>query len=407
MIEVVGGTLYQWDTGRKVQIKPKEGTSVSEVNVCKKGEKTTKTCKVYQKDGLFYADIPASVLDQYGNICVYVTTYTDSGEHTISDCTFKVLSRQKPEDYDANIMFSDTVNEIIGENITGSLADKLSYLKECLDILYQAPPIKLMREVFGEGLKLRELFEYIGEQYSELYANAVAFDVKYSSDKMSAGYSCTRKLIKLPDGSEKYSEAYYISPKICVLPNGYPVSLPFTVTYVYSRYNTLYTIDLVDFSGLKFGNLEDNQSFRPSVYCREIAALRLPEKSTLIQKSIDLEIENTSYACIVNGLHLGKRVVSCSSTWLFNSMNITPQNQRATPVYCDKDFYVNGTMYLEKLNIPVDCLLDVMKNVYDVSGRTDLKKPILSIGSYNLNKIKTGEYEQELNDFYDKGWGLQ
>ncbi len=99
ILKVIGGALYQWDTGRSLEIIPRENLKVDEVHFKNPHGETSYVVAPKEKDGKITAPIPNILLQETTMLRVYVTMYTAEGEQTIFDNTFSIVSRQRPSDY--------------------------------------------------------------------------------------------------------------------------------------------------------------------------------------------------------------------------------------------------------------------------------------------------------------------
>ena len=99
-ITVLDGTLYQWDTGRKIQIVPDVGTSVSEVHFSYPLAPDALIAVAEAVDGVTTATVPNAALRVSGTITVYVAVVTADGRRTVHSKNLFVAGRAKPEDYD-------------------------------------------------------------------------------------------------------------------------------------------------------------------------------------------------------------------------------------------------------------------------------------------------------------------
>lgn len=99
IIKVNGSALYQWDTDRSVEITPWQNYTVDEVHFMNPNSDSALVVDPVVKDGEVIAPIPNILLQAAINIRVFAVMHTESGERTVSDCTFGVNARQKPSDY--------------------------------------------------------------------------------------------------------------------------------------------------------------------------------------------------------------------------------------------------------------------------------------------------------------------
>lgn len=92
MIEVLDGLLYQWDSGRKVQLNM---SGVSEVHFSNFATDNALIVAPYEKDGAIIADIPNILLQKAYTIDIYLV----QGEQTVYKHKLPVNARPKPSDY--------------------------------------------------------------------------------------------------------------------------------------------------------------------------------------------------------------------------------------------------------------------------------------------------------------------
>lgn len=99
MIKPVGGELWQWDTGRTVEVKAKPGCTVDEVHFFNGTTETALIGIVENVDGIVEANIPNVFLQSANNLVVYSVMVDPDGERTTESATFAVNKREKPDDY--------------------------------------------------------------------------------------------------------------------------------------------------------------------------------------------------------------------------------------------------------------------------------------------------------------------
>lgn len=99
MIKPIGGTLWQWDSNRFVEIVPKSDCTITAVHFSLRGHKNAAVVDYRIDNGHYYADIPNVLLQSFGNVVVYVFTQDDKGSRTTESATFNIMARQKPDDY--------------------------------------------------------------------------------------------------------------------------------------------------------------------------------------------------------------------------------------------------------------------------------------------------------------------
>lgn len=99
MLSLVGGELYQWDTGRIVRVVPDENVKVHEVHFSTKRMDYAYVLKTYTEDGVTYCAIPNIILQQSNRLLCYEVCENSDGEETISNAYFDIIKRNRPEDY--------------------------------------------------------------------------------------------------------------------------------------------------------------------------------------------------------------------------------------------------------------------------------------------------------------------
>lgn len=99
MITLIGGDLYQWDTGRLIFIEPDNGYDVHEVHFTTKKMDFAYVVKTYIENGGTYCAVPNILLQQYQDLICYEVRENDAGEESISTTTFDIIKRNRPVDY--------------------------------------------------------------------------------------------------------------------------------------------------------------------------------------------------------------------------------------------------------------------------------------------------------------------
>lgn len=124
MITLIGGDLYQWDTGRVIFIAPDSGYDVHEVHFTTKKMDFAYVVKTYIENGGTYCKIPNILLQQYQDLICYEVRENDAGEESISTTTFDIIKRNRPVDYVYTEPEKYTYKEI---------EDRLKVLEESFD----------------------------------------------------------------------------------------------------------------------------------------------------------------------------------------------------------------------------------------------------------------------------------
>ena len=123
MIEVIGGDLFQWDTGRVAQVNT--DADIHEVHFTTKDIPYAYVVSTYEKGGAVYCEIPNILLQQEKNLMCYEVTKTDGGEMTVAEKTLALHKRNKPQDY------AYTQNELKNfDRLAALIPTKLSQLTD-------------------------------------------------------------------------------------------------------------------------------------------------------------------------------------------------------------------------------------------------------------------------------------
>ena len=93
------GQLYQWDTGRVIEVFLVSKQKVDEIQVYNGTTDNAIVLPKWEENGRTYAEIPDVLLQSDNNIDIYVTSHSDIGENTTRHKNVKVTSRRKPDDY--------------------------------------------------------------------------------------------------------------------------------------------------------------------------------------------------------------------------------------------------------------------------------------------------------------------
>ena len=99
MVTLLDGDLYQWDTGRVVQIDPDSGYDIHEVHFATRKMDFAYVVKTYSENGNTYCKIPNILLQQYYDIYCYEVRENEDGEESTSTTILKITKRNRPLDY--------------------------------------------------------------------------------------------------------------------------------------------------------------------------------------------------------------------------------------------------------------------------------------------------------------------
>lgn len=99
MLNLKDGTLWQWDTGRKLIVTLDEGSTIDKIQYYNGTSDIAYTGTVESIEGVLLSPIPDFLLQSSNNLTIYLMTTTKSGVKTQESVTLKVNKRGKPEDY--------------------------------------------------------------------------------------------------------------------------------------------------------------------------------------------------------------------------------------------------------------------------------------------------------------------
>ena len=108
MIAIEGGArvLYQWELNRRVVIDGFEPGTVVEFSHKNDFKNSSVPVKSYEEDGHTVANVPNSLLQLPGYIRVFVRPSAGDVVNQPEQKDFRVIEKEKPEDYDAT--YSET-----------------------------------------------------------------------------------------------------------------------------------------------------------------------------------------------------------------------------------------------------------------------------------------------------------
>lgn len=152
-IHVDGGTLYQWDTGRRLYIDPRPGETVDEVHYSY--SKSPDALNVYPEivDGVITADIPNVILQTSGAFIAYVVMTTEDGSRTTHSCGFSVMARPKPDDYvhvEEDVLRYETLVKRLDDIEANGVPDE--QVKAQVDQYFEENPVSDFNLVNGEAV---------------------------------------------------------------------------------------------------------------------------------------------------------------------------------------------------------------------------------------------------------------
>jgi len=100
MLNLKDGTLWQWDTGRKLVVTINEGHTIDKVQFHNGIGESAQTGRIeITESGEILAHIPDGLLQYPNNLSAYLMTIDEDGMKTVETYTIIVNPRAKPEDY--------------------------------------------------------------------------------------------------------------------------------------------------------------------------------------------------------------------------------------------------------------------------------------------------------------------
>lgn len=94
-----GGKIYQWDTGRVIEVYHLQNSTVSEVHVFNGTTDNALVLELQEVDGKTVAKIPDELLQFDYNLDIYAVVSDSFGKYTTEHLNTRVFSRPKPIDY--------------------------------------------------------------------------------------------------------------------------------------------------------------------------------------------------------------------------------------------------------------------------------------------------------------------
>ena len=98
-VKVIGTSLRQWESGRKLQVNPVGNREITRLDIAHKGSTNALVVIPKEKDGIIVADIPNILLQSDQDIVVFCVNVYGEKVEVIDECVFTVKKRPKPDDY--------------------------------------------------------------------------------------------------------------------------------------------------------------------------------------------------------------------------------------------------------------------------------------------------------------------
>ena len=280
----------------------------------------------------------------------------------------------------------------------GTLNEKLTHLKSAKEAIKTA--------IINKGITVSD------EDTFSSYADKInSIDTGLDSDLVSLRLynSYPGKLMNLPADelgeveSEYSPHSYFIHPEInstgtYSLPRYFFIFRDYFTNFGYETSDR--DIRYVDLSSINAKRVILPPMF---VYGAQISRLILPPRVDLRASCFRATRVNSSaqiqagymYELFTGGIIFRGNVTACSSTWC-----VQEPNYYSNPnyVYLAKEF--TGTLYLSKFNLLADTMVNMFKNLADLTDTGN--EYTLNLGSTNLNKLTQEQQEIATN----KGWKL-
>lgn len=264
----------------------------------------------------------------------------------------------------------------------GSLTEKLEYLQETLETLEGSGYDWLLRLADKSDMTLRERVDFIYELLKPYM---------YLSGDPWVGNNIT-ETITLADGTEtainRQRALYYAAPPI-FLRFGTILS-PFNAR----RTNTSSSKVYYDFSEII---TTDNYPLQVILSGHKCHSVIFNDRQSLSNNVLSKDNAYDRGELFTNGIKFGKKVFNCSSNW-FNPTAYG--NWPADGIFVSVPEGFEGTLYLSKIPIKTECLVDIINNLADMSGTDTVYT--LNLGTDNLAKLT----EEQIAIAEAKGWEI-
>lgn len=262
----------------------------------------------------------------------------------------------------------------------GTLKEKLAYLKETVDLL-KGKNMDWLDHMSADGLPtLRSRIEFLmdcAKNYMFLTC-----DPWWHSREDKETFSVT-----LADGTEKEIilgyDCYYEVPAVEISYNA--VLQPMT-----GRTNGTGNPGMFDFSKPR---VTESGTFAVEIPWPCPSSLILNDRQALISRTVQQCPRDMLF---LHGLKFGKCVTSCASNWLYGAFIGTWHGD----VFVSVPEGFEGTVYLSKIPIKAECLVDIINNLADMSGTETTYT--LNVGTDNLAKLT----DEQIAIATEKGWSV-
>lgn len=98
-VKIIGTSLRQWESGRKLQVNPKGNMEVTRLDFANKGSEKAVVVIPKEENGIIVADIPNILLQSGQDIVVFSVNVSGDKTEVIDECVMSVKARPKPDDY--------------------------------------------------------------------------------------------------------------------------------------------------------------------------------------------------------------------------------------------------------------------------------------------------------------------
>lgn len=98
-VKIIGTSLRQWETGRKLQVVYKSIAEATHLEFTHRGRENALVVIPKEENGIVVVDIPNILLQSDQDIVVYYVNVSGDKTEVIEECVISVKKRPKPDDY--------------------------------------------------------------------------------------------------------------------------------------------------------------------------------------------------------------------------------------------------------------------------------------------------------------------
>lgn len=98
-VKIIGTSLRQWETGRKLQVEYKGIAEATHLEFTNKGRENAFVVIPKEENGIVVAEVPNILLQSDQDIVVYYVIVSGEKTEVIDECVVSVEERPRPDDY--------------------------------------------------------------------------------------------------------------------------------------------------------------------------------------------------------------------------------------------------------------------------------------------------------------------